>query len=388
MPYLGRMRSLSICIVLLFFGCQNLAQEKFLNPIPGAEQVDEYLDLLKNKKVGLTVNHSSLIGDVHITDSLLKLDIDILKVFTPEHGFKGTASDGVTIEYKKGEAPYELISLYGENKKPTNDQLAGIDIMLFDIQDVGTRFYTYISTMHYLLEACAENNIPVIILDRPNPNGSYVDGPVLDTAFHSFVGMHRIPIVHGMTLGELALMFNGEGVLSNAVQCEIKVVTIREWNHESKYSLPVKPSPNLPDDLSIALYPSLCLFEGTIMSVGRGTDFPFLQIGHPNYPDTTYSFTPISKEGAKWPPLENQKCFGESWVGSTPEYSFSLKPLIDTYQKMNRDDFFNDYFKLLAGTDLLQKQIESGMTEQEIKATWQEDLILFKAKRKKYLLYN
>jgi uncharacterized protein YbbC (DUF1343 family) len=386
--YLGRMRLLSIYIILLFASYQSKAQETLLNPIPGAEQMDEYLDLIKNKKVGLTVNHSSLIGNIHITDSLLKLGVSIPKVYTPEHGFKGTVSDGVIIEYKAGEAPYELISLYGNNKKPSDEQLAGIDIMLFDIQDVGTRFYTYISTMHYVLEACAENNIPVIILDRPNPNGSYVDGPVLDTAFQSFVGMHQIPIVHGMTVGELALMINGEGIFSNGVQCAIKVVTIKNWDHQTKYSLPVKPSPNLPDDLSISLYPSLCLFEGTIMSVGRGTDFAFQQIGHPDYPDTTYSFSPISREGAKWPPFENEKCFGRSWIGSSPDYRFSLQPLIDAYQKMNRTDFFNDYFKRLAGTDQLQKQIESGMTEEQIRATWQEGIDQFKEKRKKYLLYD
>lgn len=389
MSYLGRMRSLSICIVLLFAGCQNTAQEKTPTPIPGAELLGEYLELITNKKVGLVVNHSSLIGNVHIVDSLLKLGVNIPKVYTPEHGFKGTVSDGVEIEYNKDGLPYELISLYGKNKKARNDQLEGIDIMLFDIQDVGTRFFTYISTMHYVLEACAENDIPVIILDRPNPNGSYVDGPVLlDTTLQSFVGMHPIPIVHGMTVGELALMINGEGLLSEGAQCEIKVVKIENWDHQTKYPLPVKPSPNLPNDLSIALYPSLCLFEGTIMSVGRGTDYAFLQIGHPNYPDTSFSFTPVSKVGAKWPPYEDELCFGKSWRDTEATYELTLQPIINTYKKMNRDDFFNDYFKRLAGTTQLQTQIESGMTEEEIKATWQEDLNNFKLIRKKYLLYD
>lgn len=377
-----------IGILLLLFGCENSAQEQAAAPIPGAYQLAEYLDLIQGKRVGLTVNHSSLIEKTHLTDTLLKLGIQIPKVYAPEHGFKGTASDGVEIEYEANQAAFELISVYGKNRKPTNEQLEGIDIMLFDMQDVGTRFFTYISTMHYVLEACAENDIPVIILDRPNPNGSYIDGPVLDTTFQSFVGMHQIPIVHGMTVGELALMINSEGWLANEIQCEIKVVSVEDWDHQKRYPLPVKPSPNLPDDLSIALYPSLCLFEGTILSVGRGTDYAFQHIGHPDYPDTTYSFTPVSREGAKWPPLEDQLCYGKSWIGTTPTYQFSLQPVIEAYQLMNRDDFFNDYFKILAGTDLLEQQIKQGMTEDEIKATWQDDLDEFKKKRKKYLLYE
>ena len=260
--------------------------------------------------------------------------------------------------------------------------------MLFDIQDVGTRFYTYISTMHYVMEACAENKIPLIILDRPNPNGSYVDGPVLDTAFSSFVGMHPIPIVHGLTVGELAKMINGEGWLKNKMQCELTVIPVRNWDHAAPYSLPIKPSPNLPNDLSISLYPSLCLFEGTVMSVGRGTDYPFQQIGNPNYPDTTYSFVPSSKEGAKWPPFENVICYGIHWIDETPSYQFSLSPLIQIYEKMNDIAFFNDYFRRLAGTDELQKQIEKGLSEQEIRASWEADLTAFKAKRTNYLIYN
>lgn len=382
------MRWLFLSVLVLLLSCQNKAQQKFDAPIPGAYQMDQYIDLIKGKSIGLTVNHSSLIGNTHLTDTLLQIGVDIPKVFTPEHGFKGTVSDGVKIDYKKGQSSFELISLYGKSKKPTDEQLSGIDIMLFDIQDVGTRFYTYISTMHYVLEACAENGIPVIILDRPNPNGSYVDGPVLDTAFQSFVGMHSVPIVHGLTVGELALMLNGEGWFSNAIQCEIKVVTVKNYNHQTVYSLPVKPSPNLPDDLSIALYPSLCLFEGTIMSVGRGTNHAFQQIGHPDYPDTTFSFTPISKEGAKWPPYENQQCFGKSWIGTKATYHFSLQPLIEAYQLMDREDFFNDYFKRLAGTDVLEQQIKQGMTETEIRATWKEGLDQYKLKRKKYLLYD
>ncbi|MEP0987053.1 DUF1343 domain-containing protein [Ekhidna sp.] len=374
--------------LIIISGCSNQSQEAPTTISPGAYQTEQYLSLLRNKSIGLTVNHSSLINETHLTDSLLSLGINVTKVYTPEHGFTGTVSDGVSIAYDSADSPYELISLYGKNKKPTKEQLNGIDLMIFDIQDVGARFYTYISTMHYVMEACAKNNIPLIILDRPNPNGSYVDGPVLDTAFSSFVGMHPIPIVHGLTVGELALMINGEGWLENGLKADLTVIPVGNWDHTIPYSLPIKPSPNLPDDLSISLYPSLCLFEGTIMSVGRGTDHAFQQIGHPQYPDTTYSFTPRSREGAKWPPYEDQKCYGISWKGEKPQYKFSLQPLIQAYKKMNEVDFFNDYFKRLAGNDVLQKQVEMGMTESEIRATWQESLNQFKQKRTKYLLYN
>ncbi|MEQ8904285.1 DUF1343 domain-containing protein [Ekhidna sp.] len=381
------LRYISI-IILLFFGCSNNSENTAKRIIPGANQINKYLPLLQNKKVGLTVNHSSIVGFTHLTDTLINLGVNVVKVFTPEHGFTGTVSDGAKVEYDSTEASFELISLYGENKKPTIDQLEGLEMMVFDIQDVGTRFYTYISTMHYVMEACAENAIPLIILDRPNPNGSYVDGPVLDTALRSFVGMHPIPIVHGLTIGELVKMINGEGWLKNGVICDLTVIAMKNWDHQMPYSLPVKPSPNLPDDLSISLYPTLCLFEGTIMSVGRGTDYAFQQIGHPEYPDTTYSFTPISREGAKWPPYEDQKCYGRSWIGEEPTYSFSLQPLIDAYRKMNRDDFFNNYFNRLAGTNSLQKQIEEGQSEEEIRASWEPELSAFKEKRKKYLLYK
>ena len=356
--------------------------------LPGSYQFSEYLSLLEGKKVGLTVNHSSTINLTHLTDTLLSRKVDVLKVFTPEHGFTGTVSDGVNIEYDSSKSQFELISLYGKNKKPTPEQLSGLDIMIFDIQDVGARFYTYISTMHYVMEACAENHIPVIILDRPNPNASYIDGPVLDTAFQSFVGMHPIPIVHGMTVGELAQMINGEGWLNGGLKVNLQVIKIKNWDHGIPYPLPIKPSPNLPNDLSISLYPSLCLFEGTIMSVGRGTDYAFQQIGHPDYPDTSYAFTPVSREGAKWPPFEDEKCYGISWIGQNANYKFTLQPLIEAYQKMDTSAFFNDYFKRLAGTDKLQKQIESGMNEEAIRATWKESLESFKQKRVKYLIYN
>lgn len=374
--------------LIMIFGCSSEPTKKPKQIVTGAEQISTYSSLLANKKVGLTVNHSSRVGSTHLTDTLQKLGIDVIKVFTPEHGFSGTISDGVKVEYDSTQSTYDLISLYGKNKKPSDDQLTDLDVMVFDIQDVGTRFYTYISTMFYVMEACAANNIPVIILDRPNPNGSYVDGPVLNTEFSSFVGIGPLPIVHGMTVGELAQLFNGEGWFENGATCDLEVITIQNWNHSMPYSLPVKPSPNLPDDLSISLYPSLCLFEGTIMSVGRGTDYAFQQIGHPEYPEAQHAFTPLSREGAKWPPYEDLVCYGRSWIGQKPSYKFSIEPLIDAYQKMNRKDFFNDYFKRLAGTDQLQKQIESGMSAKEIRSTWEEDLNQFKQIRANYLLYN
>ncbi len=379
------MQKMLILLGFLFIGCTKAQHTDSI--IPGAYQFEKYLPVLLNKTVGITANHSSLVESQHLIDTLLKLDIEVAKVFTPEHGFKGTASDGEAITYDSSPTTYELISIYGKNKKPTQEQMEDLDIMVFDIQDVGTRFYTYISTMHYVMETCAENDIPLVILDRPNPNGSYVDGPVLNEDFQSFVGMHPIPIVHGMTVGELAQMINDEGWLKGAIKCELTIIPVQNWNHSMYYSLPVAPSPNLPNDLSIALYPSLCLFEGTIISVGRGTDYAFQQIGHPDYPETTYAFMPESRAGAKWPPFEGKKCFGKSWIGTKPKYAFTLQPIIETFQKMDRSDFFNDYFKKLAGSDQLQKQIISGMSEEAIRATWQGDLKKFKSLRSRYLLY-
>lgn len=381
------LRLISFCVIIAF-GCSNqksIAPPKILT---GADQTTQYVHLLKGKKIGLTVNHSSLVVNTHLTDTLLNLGLEVTKVFTPEHGFSGTVSDGAMVEYDSSDASYSLVSLYGKNKKPNPEQLSGLDVMVFDIQDVGARFYTYISTMYYVMEACAENNIPILILDRPNPNGSYVDGPVLNMEFSSFVGIAPLPIVHGMTIGELAQMFNGERWFKDGVKCDLSVITLKNWDHSVPYSLPVKPSPNLPDDLSISLYPSLCLFEGTIMSVGRGTDYAFQQIGHPEYPEAKHAFTPLSREGAKWPPYEDLVCYGRSWIGQMPAYQFTLQPLIEAYKQMGREDFFNDYFIRLAGTDQLQKQIESGMTEEEIKNTWKDELNQFKQLRAKYILYN
>jgi uncharacterized protein YbbC (DUF1343 family) len=357
----------------------------------GAARLPSYLPLLQNKKVALVVNQTSVIGNTHLVDTLLTYNVKIQKIFAPEHGFRGTADAGEKINNAKdSRTGLPLLSLYGKDKKPSAEQLADVEVVIFDIQDVGARFYTYISTMHYVMEACAENNKHCIVLDRPNPNGHYVDGMVLQSAHQSFVGMHPIPVVHGLTVGELAKMINGEKWLANAKTCPLTVITCENYTHQTPYSLPIKPSPNLPNDISIALYPSLCFFEGTVVSVGRGTDFPFQVIGYPDYPQKDFSFTPVSKEGAKNPPYLNQLCYGTDYRQNNFEkYNFSLQPLIHYYQTAkNKATFFNDFFTKLAGTKQLRQQIEAGMTEEEIRATWQADLTQYKQMREKYLLYQ
>lgn len=355
----------------------------------GAEQLDLILPTLEDKKVALVVNQTSTVGSIHLVDIMLYLDLNLVKVFAPEHGFRGVASAGEKIA--NGADPKSglpIVSLYGSNKKPLAGQLENVDVIIFDIQDVGARFYTYISTMHYVMEAAAENNVKVIILDRPNPNGMYVDGPILQPEHKSFVGMHPIPILHGLTVGELAKMINGEGWLEDHVKCDLTVVPMLNYTHGTTYSLPVKPSPNLPNDLSVALYPSLCLFEGTVISVGRGTDEPFQQIGHPSMQDYfDYHFEPIGNPGAKHPKHEGKMCYGISFEKEPVTAGLTLQHLISFYEKYDKNDFFNGFFTQLAGTDELQKQIESGMTEEEIKATWQTALKKYKSMRKQYLLY-
>ena len=360
----------------------------------GAEQTSQYLELLKNKKVGVVANHTSMINNTHLVDSLLTLKINVLKVFSPEHGFRGKADAGEKvssdIDSKTGLA---IVSLYGKNKKPTKEQITDLDVLVFDIQDVGARFYTYISTMHYIMEAAAENDKKVIVLDRPNPNGHYVDGPILEAAFTSFVGMHQVPIVHGMTVGEYAKMINGEGWLAGSKKCNLTVIKTINYTHKSFYELPIKPSPNLPNMASVYLYPSLCLFEGTTISVGRGTDKPFQVLGHPFMKSEKYSFTPKPTEGAKKPKLNGKKCngydlssLGKSYIKNKP--SLNLFWLIDIYNHYpQKDEFFIKSFNRLAGTDKLQQQIKDGLSEQEIYNSWQEGLTQFKQIRKKYLLY-
>lgn len=357
----------------------------------GALQMAEYLPFLENKKVGLVVNQTSVVGEMHLADTLLTRGITITKVFAPEHGFRGQADAGEKVrdgvDTKTG---LPIISLYGSNKKPTPAQLEGIEVVVFDIQDVGTRFYTYISTMHYVMEACAENRIPVIILDRPNPNGMYVDGPVLDLSVSSFVGLHPIPILHGLTVGELAMMINEEGWLKGKLKCDLTVIKNKNYDHTYRYSLPVKPSPNLPDDLSIALYPTLCLFEGTEISVGRGTYEPFQQIGHPNLKGMSHEFIPRRIDGmSKYPPHENEICYGIKFDRKPYSSGFTLQYLIDFHEAYEGEKpYFNNFFEKLAGSKKLARQIKDGYSEREIRRTWQPELDNYKALRKKYLLYE
>ena len=363
----------------------------------GADRMDAYLYLLRQKNVALVVNHSARIGDTHIVDTLLSNNITISKIFCPEHGFRGQASAGETVaDGIDTKTKIPIVSLYGKKKKPTPQDLEHIDIVLFDIQDVGARFYTYISTMHYMMEACAENDIPFIVLDRPNPNGHYVDGPVLQLAYTSFVGIHPIPIVHGLTIGELANMINGEKWLANGMRCDLTVITCANYTHNTLYNLPVNPSPNLPNMRSIYLYPSLCLFEGTDISVGRGTNMQFQVIGHPKLPETEFSYTPQPMPGAKYPKHEDKTCFGRNLkllntVHLAAEKQLNLKYIIETYERFPiKEQFFlkSNFFDKLAGTDVLRKQITKGWGADEIRDSWQADLEHYMKMREKYLLYE
>ena len=379
---------LSFCLIslIVFLSCQGQSKKV----LPGAYQINDYLNQLKDKNVALLVNQTSVVNGTHLLDTLLSFEIDIKKVFAPEHGFRGNKSNGAlikdTIDQSTG---IPIISLYGNNKKPSTDQLNGIDVIVYDIQDVGARFYTYISSMHYMMEACAENGIQFVLLDRPNPNGDYVDGPILKNSFSSFVGMHPIPIVYGMTPGEVAQMIIGEEWLETTEELDFMVYKTTGWTHSDPYKISIAPSPNLPNDQSIALYPSLCLFEGTNVSVGRGTEFPFQVIGYPDQKFGSFSFTPISIPGvSKYPKHENKVCYGEDLRSTVPRRALDLSYLIQMYNlSSQKDEFFSSFFDKLAGTDQLRIQIEEGMTESEIKETWKNDLNEFRQIRNKYLLY-
>ncbi|GAA4933088.1 DUF1343 domain-containing protein [Algibacter agarivorans] len=364
--------------------------------VVGANQIEAYLPLLNRKRVGIVANQTSVIfkkdkSYTHLVDSLLALDVAIKKVFAPEHGFRGMADAGEVV--KDGidtKTKLPIISLYGKNKKPTPEQLQDLDVVVFDIQDVGARFYTYISSLHYVMEACAELEIPVIILDRPNPNGNVIDGPILEIEHQSFVGMHPIPVVHGMTIGEYAQMINGENWLKNEVQCDLKVIPVKNYNHHLRYSLPIKPSPNLPNDQAINLYPSLCFFEGTNVSAGRGTETQFQIFGSPflNKDNFSFEFTPQPNYGSKYPKHQNKLCYGKDLTQIETINNLNLKWLIEAFQNTsNQSDFFNSFFTKLAGTKQLQKQIELGLTEKEIQATWKNGLENFKKIRTQYLIY-
>ncbi len=360
----------------------------------GSERLNLYSDSLKNKRVAIVGNQTSLVGETHLVDTLLALGIQVVKVFSPEHGFRGDADAGERVASgRDAKTGLPLISLYGNNKKPKATQLSDVDVVVFDIQDVGVRFYTYISTLHYVMESCAENNIPVIVLDRPNPNAHYVDGPVRDENQVSFVGMHPVPVVYGMTIGEYALMINGEGWLADSLVCDLEIVPCKNYSHKTHYSLPVPPSPNLRSDAAIALYPSLCLFEGTTVSVGRGTERPFEVFGHPNFPSLEFSFTPISSFGAKNPLWENKLCYGHDLQSEAKKrlYHFSLNWILEAKELLGDSIPFinqNAFFDRLAGTSELRKQINEGWKEKEIRASWKPEIQTFRKIRSKYLLYD
>ena len=363
--------------------------------VVGAEQPQEYLPALQNKRVALLGNHTSLIQKQHLLDFLLKQQINVVAAFSPEHGFRGTADAGEQVKTSRDEKTgVPLLSLYdGKHKKPSASSVAQFDILVVDIQDVGLRYYTYYIAMLKLMDVCAEYNKEVIVLDRPNPNGHYVDGPILQKKFYSGVGALPIPIVHGMTLGELAQMINGEQWLSEGRTCKLQVIPCLNYTHQTEYILPVPPSPNLPNNKAIYLYPSLCYFEGTTVSVGRGTPFPFQVFGHPKLTHAPYSFIPRSRPGAKNPPLLNQRCFGYNLTTLNDKVAKSkkidLSYLIHCYQHLkNEGRFFNAMFNLLIGVDYVRPMITNGATAEEIQARWQKDVEHFKEQRKPYLLYE
>lgn len=419
----------SIILILILISCHNQQSHSQTGGtqfnkgiVVGAERTEVYFPWLENKSLAVVANQTSMIGSTHLVDSLIKVGygmkqtyapqhsksnvemqpadssknagFEVKLVFGPEHGFRGHADAGEhvqdQIDHKTG---LPIISLYGDHKKPTPEDLKGIDIVIFDIQDVGARFYTYISTMTYIMEACAENGITFIVLDRPNPNGDYIDGPILEKENRSFVGLHPVPIVHGLTVGEYALMVNGEGWLKNGITVDLKVVPVKGYDHTYRYSLPVEPSPNLPNDDAVCLYPSLCLFEGSVVSVGRGTDKPFQILGHPDFLIGSYAFIPKSLPGARFPKYEGIRCLGQNLSGFAQhvckkERKLNLSWLINYYNFLkDKTDFFNTYFDTLAGNSKLRQQIINGLTEEEIRASWQEELTHFKTTRKKYLLY-
>ena len=385
-------------LLAMFIGTMAYGQSLRFIPkeqyVCGAQDTENYLHFLEGKSVGVVANQTSLIGETHLVDSLLSLGGNIKRIFTPEHGFRGSADAGAKVTDGKDEKTgIEIASLYGKTKKPTPEMLQDIDVMVFDLQDVGVRFYTYISTLSYVMEACAEQRIPVVVLDCPNPNGFYIDGPVLKAENKSFVGMHPVPVVYGMTIGEYGQMVNGEGWLKGGIHCDLTVIPVPDYDRNAIYELPVKPSPNLPNWESVYLYPSLCFFEGTIVSVGRGTEKPFQIFGHPDLRGD-YTFTPESKGGASKPMFEGERCRGFDLTDYAHDYAVNpaqlqLDWLIDAYQQLSEKNylFFTKYFNLLSGDKLLIQQIENKKSADAIRASWLEEIEEFKAIRNKYLIY-
>ena len=384
--------SLSVLLTIIFnSSCSGFSE----SPIPGSYRIELYRDLISDKSLAVVANQTSMVGQVHFVDTLSSIGFNIKIIFAPEHGFRDMADAGENIEDGKDpKTGIPLISLYGSHRKPTEGDLRGIDAVIFDIQDVGARFYTYISTLHYVMESCAENGVKCIVLDRPNPNGFYFDGNIPDTAYSSFVGMHPVPVVHGMTIGEYALMINGEGWLKRGIKCDLTVIKCDNYDHNTYYNLPVRPSPNLPNQNSVYLYPSICFFEGTTLSLGRGTPFPFQVFGSPELPDNGFSFTPASVPGAKNPPLLGVKCYGTDLRDAlekkiVPKPELNLSWLIHAYNDFpDKDKFFTPYFDLLAGGPQMRNQIQNGMTASQIRASWMEGLSNFGKIREKYILYK
>lgn len=359
----------------------------------GSERLSEYYKFIKNKSVALLINHTSIVGKKHLLDTLISLNIDINKVFTPEHGFKGDIERGISVQNdtllvlnKK----IPIISMYGKNRIPSPESLIGIDVVVYDIQDVGARFYTYLSAMHNMMKLCADLNIQFIVLDRPNPNGHYIDGPILEKEFKSYVGMHPIPIVHGCTLGEMAKMIKGENWIESLNLIDLKVIKVKNWNHLDSYNVPIKPSPNLPNNQSILLYPSLCLFEQTIVSIGRGTDYPFQVIGHPKYESNKFSFIPTSVKAESKPKFQNEECYGVNLINYKVKNEINLEYLIMFYNSLKNktSDFFGENFYRIAGNKKLEEQIKNGTSEIEIRESWSKGISNYKKMRKKYLLYK
>jgi uncharacterized protein YbbC (DUF1343 family) len=374
-------------LFLVVVTLEALAQQQIMT---GAAQAELYVQKLKGKKVGVVAHQASLVDSkTHLIDALLEAQIAVVKVFAPEHGFRGDADAGESVSDQKDiKTGLPILSLYGKNRKPAAESLQGIDLMLLDLQDVGVRFYTYLSTLHYVMEACAEQGIPLILLDRPNPNTHYVDGPVLEEDCKSFVGMHPVPIVSGMTIGEYAQMINGEKWLAGQVQCELTVIPLKNFTHQTPYEIPIRPSPNLPNAQSIALYPSLCLLEPTVISVGRGTEMQFQIYGHPQLPKSSFSFTPKPNYGAKKPKLMDQLCHGEDLSRIDRPNKIELQWLIRAYSNFpDKENFFKKGFFRIAGTQKLQEQLSAGQNEKQIRKTWEKDLEDFRAIRQKYLLY-
>lgn len=359
---------------------------------PGAYNTPQYLHLIKDKKVAIVANQTSEINGVHLLDTLLSQGIQIKKIFCPEHGFRGTVDAGGKVKNEvDSKTGIKIISLYGRHYKPRANELKDIDIVIFDIQDVGVRFYTYLSTLHYVMEACAENKKPLIVLDRPNPNGFYIDGPVMQKKYSSFVGLHPVPIVYGMTIGEYALMINGEHWLKDSITCNLQVIPCKNYEHSSRYKLPIKPSPNLPTSQAILLYPSLALFEGTCINIGRGTEFPFEVFGSPYLNNCDFTYTPKSKHALSKPMHQDTLCYGVNLQNyqTNDSDAFTLKWLKFAYDNYpNKSNFFNVYFFYLVGNKELKKQIEQGIDEREIKKSWKNELETFSKIRVKYLLYK